>query len=152
MNSPVTPHYGDIIYVNRGIYKHYGIYKNSRSVINFSPKSGFELNAKEADIRETTLAEFLKGSELCVERNYAASAYSPAETVLRAEAQCGKHKGDYDLVFYNCEHFARWCKYGELVSHQVRKAAALALGTAVIVGTAVISAIADKEKKTEGKA
>jgi hypothetical protein len=27
MNSPITPQYGDIIYVNRGLYKHYGIYK-----------------------------------------------------------------------------------------------------------------------------
>jgi hypothetical protein len=42
------PRYGDIISVNRGLYKHYGIYKNEQSVINFAPKNGFELNPKEA--------------------------------------------------------------------------------------------------------
>jgi hypothetical protein len=152
MNSPITPQYGGIIYVNRGIYKHYGIYKNDHNVIHFSPVSGFELDAKEAAIRETTLAEFLKGGILCVERNNSGAAYSPAETVLRAEAQRGKHKGDYNLVFYNCEHFARWCKYGEPESHQVQKAVIAAAAVVVAGTTLVINAIEDKKKKNEGKA
>jgi hypothetical protein len=97
------------------------------------------------------LAEFLKGGELCVECENTGSVFSPDETVRRAEAQLGKHKGDYNLVFFNCEHFARWCKYGELESHQVRNAAAgLTIGTAI--ATALVIGVLSDREKTEDRA
>jgi hypothetical protein len=37
--------------------------------------------------------------------------YSPEEVVERAKSQLGK--GNYKLLFNNCEHFAMWCKTGE---------------------------------------
>jgi hypothetical protein len=60
----------------------------------------------------TILAEFLRGGKLCIERDKTGPVFSPDEIVRRAEAQLGKHKGDYNLVSFNCEHFARWCTYG----------------------------------------
>jgi hypothetical protein len=142
-----TPRMGDIISVNRGLYKHYGIYVKDSSVIQFAPKRGFEINPADADIVETTLAEFLKGGELCIDRSND-RMFSPSETVRRAMSQIGTQKGKYDLVFHNCEHFARWCKYGTAESRQVQYAVAgLAIGatvTAITIG--VISALGDTQK------
>jgi hypothetical protein len=85
-------------------------------------------------------------------RDNTGPAFLPAETVRRAEAQLSKHKGDYDLVFFNCEHFARWCKYGELESRQVRNAVkGVIIGTAAIATAVVAGALSDKEK-TEDRA
>jgi hypothetical protein len=141
-----APRRGDIISVNRGLYKHYGIYVSHSSVIQFAPKKGFELNPADADIVETTLAEFLKGGELCVERSND-KALSPSETVQRARSRIGTQKGKYNLVFHNCEHFARWCKYGTAESRQVQHAVAgLAIGASVAAITiGVINALGDKE-------
>jgi len=62
------------------------------------------------------------------------------ETAERAMACVGEGKGEYNLVFNNCEHFANWCKYGEKSSSQVRTAVA---ATAVAVGVgAIITAVA----------
>jgi hypothetical protein len=141
-----APHTGDIISVNRRLYKHYGIYVTDSSVIQFAPKKGFELNPDDADIVETTLAEFLKGGELCIDRSND-RAFSPSETVRRARSQIGTQKGKYDLVFHNCEHFARWCKYGIAESRQVQYVVAgLAIGASVAAITiGVINALGDTE-------
>jgi hypothetical protein len=141
------PHMGDIISVNRGLYKHYGIYVTDSSVIQFAPKNGFELNPADADIVETSLAEFLKGGELCVDRS-GGGTFSPSETVRRAMSQLGTQKGKYDLVFHNCEHFARWCKSGVAESRQVHHAVAgLAIGAAVAAITiGIIDALGDTQK------
>jgi hypothetical protein len=47
----------DAIYVNRGLYQHYGIYNNDESVIHFSPDQGKEINPENAYIRETSLLD-----------------------------------------------------------------------------------------------
>ena len=46
----------------------------------------------------------------------------------RALAQIGKRK--YNLVFQNCEHFAKWCAYGDKISRQIEW---LCLGSSWIV-------------------
>jgi hypothetical protein len=143
-----TPHTGDIISVNRGLYKHFGIYAADSRVIQFAPKKGFEINPADADIVETTLAEFLKGGELCVDRS-SGGAFSPSETVRRARSQIGTQKGRYDLVFHNCEHFARWCKYGIAESRQVENAVAgLVIGvSAAAITIGIIDALGDNKKR-----
>jgi hypothetical protein len=137
---------GDVIYANRGLYRHYGIYNNDNSVIHFSPDKGKEINAESAYIRETTLEEFLRGDRLNVDRTIRA-LFPPEEVVRRARAFIGKLRGEYNLVFFNCEHFARLCATGESESGQVKKGAAIA-GIVVATATAAIiaKAITDKDK------
>ena len=43
--------------------------------------------------------------------------YGPRETVQRARSKIGK--GGYNLFTHNCEHFAIWCKTGQLESTQL---------------------------------
>jgi hypothetical protein len=153
MNTGKTPvpQKGDIIYADRRLYKHYGIYNNTGSVIHFSPDRGAEISAKNAYIRETTLAEFLKGDELYIDRTIRA-VFPPEEVVRRARSFVNELRGTYDLLALNCEHFARWCATGELESKQVKTGLAI-VGT--IAATAVVvlveKAIVDMEKKPEDK-
>ena len=45
-----NPRPGDILYVSRGLYKHYGIYTGNGKVIHFAPLAGAEINAENAAI------------------------------------------------------------------------------------------------------
>jgi hypothetical protein len=45
-NSAPAP--GDVIYVNRGAYKHYGVYAGEGRVVHFAPLAGAEISAENA--------------------------------------------------------------------------------------------------------
>lgn len=116
-NKPMP---GDVLSVNRGIYKHYGIYVGNDTVVHFSGGEGFELSAKRACIRKTSLENFRKNDEIQIETRCCES-YSRKETVMRALGAVGTEKGKYALPWNNCEHFANWCRYGEKRSSQVEQ-------------------------------
>ena len=137
---------GDVIYVNRGLYQHYGIYNHDRSVIHFSTDSGAEISTTNAYIRETTLWEFLKGGNLKVDYSIR-PLYSPKQIVNRARSLIGSCRTEYNLVFYNCEHFTHWCAAGELKSKQVNKGLAVAGG----IGIAVLGSLVFKNIFDSGK-
>ena len=111
---------GDVLSVNRGIYKHYGVYVGNNTVVHFSGGEGFELSAKRACIRKTSLENFRKNDEIQIETRCCES-YSQKETVMRALGAVGTEKGKYALPWNNCEHFANWCRYGEKRSSQVEE-------------------------------
>ena len=111
---------GDVLSVNRGIYKHYGVYVGNDTVVHFSGGEGFELSAKRACIRKTSLENFRKNDEIQIETRCCES-YSRKETVMRALDAVGTEKGKYALPWNNCEHFANWCRYGEKRSSQVEQ-------------------------------
>ena len=140
---------GDVIGVHRGVYDHYGIYTGRGKVIHFS-NEGSDFGG-DIRVRRATLDQFKNGAsnvfviDFEAYRDYVENPgllelleegivgialrslfgsetitiYSPEETVKRAESQLGK--GDYNLVFNNCEHFAVWCKTGVHESSQVQK-------------------------------
>lgn len=111
---------GDVLSVNRGIYKHYGVYVGNDTVVHFSGGEGFELSAKRACIRKTSLENFRKNDEIQIETRCCESC-SRKETVMRALGAVGTEKGKYALPWNNCEHFANWCRYGEKRSSQVEQ-------------------------------
>ena len=139
---------GDVIGVHRigGVYDHYGIYTGRGKVIHFS-NEGSDFGG-DIRVRRATLAQFKNGADNVFVVDFEAyrdyvenpelfdfaglfklaidsffdnelTLYSPEETVERAESQLGK--GNYNLVFNNCEHFAVWCKTGVKESGQVDK-------------------------------
>ncbi len=141
---------GDVIYASRGLYKHYGIYIGNGRVVHFAALGGNELDASKAEIVETSLAEFLKGADLAVEYTGKVSPFAPDEVVRRAESCVGRGRGEYDLVFNNCEHFAHWCKYGERDSKQVKDVfkGIAAAGAAAVLAIGLGNAIRDRNRRT----
>ena len=107
--------YGDIIYTNHKLYKHYGIYLSEDCVIHYDGKID-DRWLRQMCIRKTNMQRFLAG----VDKYYiykGKSKYSPDETVKRAESKLGEM--EFDLVKHNCEHFSMWCKTGQSKSSQV---------------------------------
>ena len=126
---------GDIIYVKRNGYRHFGIYAGGNHVVHYHK----EKNPLLCDgiIAETSMETFMSSSnilyvmngpgptaqhdlfEWILQRlfNGEIKAFSPQETVQRARSKLGK-KG-YNLLLNNCEHFAFWCKTGIAQSAQV---------------------------------
>jgi len=128
---------GDVIYVDRGLYQHYGIYNNDKSVIHFSPDQGKEISPENAYIRETSLAEFLKDGDL--EIDHSVRPVFPAEEIARRALRLvGTNLKKYNLLSFNCEHFAFWCATGKLKSKQVETGAAIAGGVALAATAAIL--------------
>ena len=125
---------GDVVCVERGLYKHYGIYDNG-NVIDISPSDGDNAlrNKQNAEIRIRPLAEFLNGDPGYVDNS--PGLHSRKKTLQRARQAIGTGKNSYSLVFNNCEHIAREFETGQKQSKQV--------DDAVEVGAEILSSILD---------
>ena len=121
-------------------YWHHGIDVGDGWVIHFSGEPGRMYGAQ---IKCSTMEEFLRGGTPEVVPY--TRAYAPEVVIERAKSRIGE-KG-YHLIFNNCEHFARWCKSGELSSEQVKTVAAI---TQVAAETLV--RISEKSPKKAGRA
>jgi hypothetical protein len=134
---------GDILCVNRGIYKHYGIYAGNSAVIHYAAGNGDF--GSDVSVRKTTLEHFQKGCKCKVpkiSRQMHRKHYSPEETLERAHSRLGEK--NYNLLFNNCEHFILWCKTGKGQSRQVTNA----FCTVALIGVGIIGAsiVAQNEK------
>jgi hypothetical protein len=116
---------------------HDGIYLGKGLVIHLTggtPDAG----KAGARVRIDSLARFAAGRPVTVRRY--SGAHDPEDIVARAMSQLGE--GDYNLVFNNCQHFARWCATGDHESEQVRSVAATT-GTVItpLAATALTSTV-----------
>jgi ribosomal protein L27 len=128
---------GDIIYAERGAYRHFGIYTGNGRAVHYTLTEG--VAGLRMQIRETSFAKFAKGDDVYVLRirnTSGVKCYSPEETVRRARSMIGAK--NYNLVFNNCEHFAFWCKTGVSRSEQVEQAFA---DVAITIGAPVLEAL-----------
>ncbi len=125
---------GDIIYVKRRGYRHFGIYVGNERVIHYYKEKHPLLS--DGVITETSLSKFMSDSDTVyvlnglgpaadkkvfdwiIQKltNGKVHAFSPEETVARARSKLGEH--GYSLLFNNCEHFSFWCKTGISKSSQ----------------------------------
>ena len=141
-----APDYGDVIYVQRLGYKHFGIYLGNNRVIHYAHDVNGVLCVHETDIEsfldgDTELFAcnfpdtYGRPSPIIISNCIASPTfynlgrwlnsnkkskyrlYSPEDTVKRAKERLGET--EYNLITNNCEHFALWCKTGVHESHQV---------------------------------
>ena len=110
---------GDVICVDRGLYRHYGVYDDNSKVIDISPADGDNSlrNKHNAVIRERPLREFLNGDPGYVDNS--PGLHSREKTLQRARKAIGTGRNSYNLVFNNCEHIAREFQTGQKKSMQV---------------------------------
>uniref|UniRef100_A0A914CDD4 LRAT domain-containing protein n=1 Tax=Acrobeloides nanus TaxID=290746 RepID=A0A914CDD4_9BILA len=133
---------------------HIGIFDGERFVAHISngpseieeleAKSGGDLRAKivdgsSAQVRSDKFSEVAGRSQCRInnEMDKEIKPYPPIVTVERALLKLGS--GNYNLLFNNCEHFVRWCRYGSSVSDQALTVASVLtgslLGSAALVAT-----------------
>ena len=94
-------------------HHHDGIDLGDGTVIHFA--AGPRETKTEATIRIDSWEVFANGGVVSTRRY--SGTQDPEETVARAVSRLGD--GNYDLVFNNCEHFARWAVTGDHFSEQV---------------------------------
>ncbi len=97
---------GDHIAVDRfSNYTHHAIYGGKGRVIEYD----------DGEIIQSNLEKFI-GDDVTLYKVESESIYSPEKIWKRACSRLGERS--YNLLWNNCEHFARWCRNGEnLVSN-----------------------------------
>lgn len=108
--------YGDLIFVDHGLYKHFGIYINDDCVIHYDGKLDDRF-LRNMCVRQTGMDRFLAGKDNFKILNLSKNPISPHEVVNRAKSHLNER--NFNLILNNCEHFAYWCKTGSKKSYQV---------------------------------
>ncbi|XP_041348599.1 phospholipase A and acyltransferase 1-like [Gigantopelta aegis] len=112
---------GDLLVFYRTGYRHWAVYSYDDQVIHFTD---------DGWIREVDFEDVKENSQVAYECNY--SPFSKEEIVKRARYLKGhRNSGRFNVVFNNCEHFAKWCRYNRIESSQA-KAAWASFGTALL--------------------
>ena len=105
---------GDRIRVDRGSYFHHGIYIGGGEAVHFCAEDGDGITEPEkVEVRRTSMEEFARGSfcevmELSGDRKKRRKPQDAVEYALKHIGQKG-----YDILNYNCEHFANECVFFE---------------------------------------
>lgn len=108
--------YGDLIFVDHGLYKHFGIYINDDCVIHYDGKLDDRF-LRNMCVRQTRMDRFLAGKDNFKILNLSKNPIPPHEVVNRAKSHLNER--NFNLILNNCEHFAYWCKTGLKKSYQV---------------------------------
>ncbi|KAM7008722.1 lecithin retinol acyltransferase [Tautogolabrus adspersus] len=130
---------GDLLEVPRTLFTHFGIYLGDNRVAHLIPdilpviskdKSVIStvvtnnrllmgVIAKIASVRVDSVSDFGFGSEILVNHMDKVCSQPPLdgdEVARRAEKLMGSVT--YSLLWYNCEHFVMYCRYGMAISYQ----------------------------------
>ncbi|GAA6105275.1 lecithin retinol acyltransferase b, tandem duplicate 2 [Tachysurus ichikawai] len=130
---------GDLLEVPRTLFTHFGIYLGSNRVAHFIPdilpvisadnssisktvsNSRLILGviAKKASVRVDSVEDFAYGAEILVNSMDTVCSRPPLQgevVATRAEKLMGFM--DYSLLWFNCEHYVMFCRYGTSMSFQ----------------------------------
>ncbi|XP_051983443.1 lecithin retinol acyltransferase-like [Xyrauchen texanus] len=131
---------GDLLEVPRTLFTHFGIYLGNNRVAHFIPdilpvfitdKKALEkmvtnnrlilgVLTKQASIRVDSVEDFAYGAEILVNNMDKVCSRPPLngdEVARRAEKLLGS-VNYYSLLWYNCEHYVMYCRYGTSMSFQ----------------------------------
>ncbi|XP_072513307.1 lecithin retinol acyltransferase b, tandem duplicate 2 [Salminus brasiliensis] len=130
---------GDLLEVPRTLFTHFGIYLGNNRVAHLIPdilpvvsadKSAIAkmvtnnrlllgVITKKASVRVDNVDDFAYGAEILVNHMDKVCSRPPLdgeEVARRAEKLLGSV--DYSLLWYNCEHYVMYCRYGTSMSFQ----------------------------------
>ncbi len=121
--------YGDHLVVGTKypLVEHHGIECDSEQVIHFVKNNSTN---ERLEIRKTSLQEFANGRKVYVIDYCGEKSLNPSETVKHAEFLYMEFKKNpetlrYDIVKFNCEHLATFCKILSIESSQILRASLL---------------------------
>ncbi|XP_041842568.1 lecithin retinol acyltransferase b, tandem duplicate 2 [Melanotaenia boesemani] len=130
---------GDLLEVSRTLFTHFGIYLGGGRVAHFIPDilpvvSSNQVRIKQmvtntrlilgviakcGSVRVDSVEDFAYGAEILVnpmDKMCSCVALQGEEVAQRAERLLGDMA--YSLLWYNCEHFVMYCRYGTVMSFQ----------------------------------
>jgi len=106
---------GDLIVREKGPFStHYIVWIGWRNGVRIVAE-----NHSRQGVRYTSLEEALGGQSIRRFEKFGGNEFERRLVTLRINKMLGR---SYDLVVFNCEHFARWISTGQFVSKQVKVA------------------------------
>lgn len=93
-------------------YRHFGIDLGDGTVVHLASVGG---DTSEMEVQRVAIAEFADGKPISIE--HVSNVLEDDQVIERALGAVGNTY--YHVALGNCEHFARLCKSGEHVSHQM---------------------------------
>ncbi|XP_061588187.1 phospholipase A and acyltransferase 3-like [Cololabis saira] len=126
---------GDLIEIFRGSYKHWAVYVGGGNVVHLVTTGGGGSSSSIAGRGDDSVGVVLKEKlEDVVKKdrwtvnNLLDNKYRsrPANDIVKAACSLVDTNLQYDLLKYNCEHFATEMRYGKPESRQVQNATAVA--------------------------
>ncbi|XP_033725571.1 phospholipase A and acyltransferase 2-like [Pecten maximus] len=146
---------GDLVEFPRALYSHWGVYIGNQHIVHLTGVDGagsmdaltsgslFSVCGVTFDKAWVKIEDFFKVAKGCqAKRNngkdHVCRPLHPHEIVKRAKKMVGEI--GYNVLWYNCEHFAAFLRYDRKWSEQVDKAAETAVwGGALVagIGTAI---------------
>ncbi|XP_008434427.1 lecithin retinol acyltransferase-like isoform X2 [Poecilia reticulata] len=130
---------GDLLEVPRTLFTHFGIYLGGGRVAHFIPDilpvvSTNQLRIKQmvtntrlilgvlakcGSVRVDSVEDFAYGADIIInpmDKMCSCAALQGEDVARRAEKLLGDVA--YSLLWYNCEHFVMYCRYGTVMSFQ----------------------------------
>uniref|UniRef100_A0A3Q3IFW2 LRAT domain-containing protein n=1 Tax=Monopterus albus TaxID=43700 RepID=A0A3Q3IFW2_MONAL len=113
---------GDLLEVPRTLFTHFGIYLGDNRVAHLIPDILPLISKNKSAIAKmvtNNLEDFAYGSEILVNHMDKVCSQPPLdgdEVAQRAEKLLGSVS--YSLLWYNCEHYVMYCRYGMAISYQ----------------------------------
>ncbi|MEQ2293632.1 hypothetical protein AMECASPLE_035567 [Ameca splendens] len=130
---------GDLLEVPRTLFTHFGIYLGGGRVAHFIPDimpivSSDQFRIKQmvtntrlllgvltkcGSVRVDSVEDFAYGAEIIInpmDKMCSCAALQGEQVARRAEKLLGDVA--YSLLWYNCEHFVMYCRYGTVMSFQ----------------------------------
>uniref|UniRef100_A0A3Q2ZYZ7 Lecithin retinol acyltransferase b, tandem duplicate 2 n=1 Tax=Kryptolebias marmoratus TaxID=37003 RepID=A0A3Q2ZYZ7_KRYMA len=119
---------GDLLEVPRTLFTHFGIYLGDGRVAHLIPdilpmvtnnRLLLGVITKVASVRVDSVADFAYGSDILINHMDKVCRQPPLdgdEVARRAEKLLGSVT--YSLLWYNCEHYVMYCRYGMAISYQ----------------------------------
>ncbi|XP_046566049.1 phospholipase A and acyltransferase 3-like [Haliotis rubra] len=161
---------GDLLEFKRGMYSHWALFIGNSEVIHLSGEDDDGLGEVDrthiftisgvtfdkAIVRRDNFWD-VAGDDMVYKNNSNDSKWKslpPSQIVERALSKIGRV--GYNLIFSNCEHFVKWCRYNMERSDQVESyATGLAVGGAIAAVVGVVAWLGSgskdqtKERKSE---
>ena len=112
-------------------YNHWAVYVGDGEIVHYAKINSDGTGAK-VKIARDCLDDYIRNCSKLELRSYAkkelgvanrfllGKIYSGKEVAGRALSKVGEE--GYDLIFKNCEHFAKWCKYDTPICEQTEDA------------------------------
>ncbi|XP_036000690.1 phospholipase A and acyltransferase 3-like [Fundulus heteroclitus] len=152
------PKPGDLIEVFRNVYEHWAVYVGDGYVVHLlgpdgslSSSSTINLPIGKNNVLKQKLLEVVSSDEWVINNLHDEEMQPrPAEVIVREADKLVGSSRSYNVVEYNCEHFATELRYGNAESQQVEDALKIGLGVtgaSLALGVVILALIVWKTRE-----
>ena len=103
---------GDLVEFYRTYITHWGVYVGGGKIVHLC----IDERSHEAGVKKEDFWSVAEKSR--VEKNNGKDDCPFTKAVVKERALLSLGRSAYDILKYNCEHFANWCRYGKIQSAQ----------------------------------